>query len=220
LPPAILFVLVLLGLAVPVLLIPLGRALERSTEAMINPQYTSISFKELPAWVAERLARLRDQFMALGFREVSVYTRKSPRLNYTCSLVAPDGTTLAEVSVARIRGIMLVAAPLLGWSMFKREVLAEPHFELQTHFPGGRLFETTPIELSSAHLAGETEFSIVPETMPLQEMVDWHRPRAREFAARCGVAPIRITGEKEGLEVQGALTRRLGERLKRNRERR
>jgi hypothetical protein len=104
--------------------------------------------------------------------------------------------------------------------MFKREVLAEPHFELQTHFPGARLFETTPIELSAAHLAGETEFSIVPEAMPLTEMIDWHHRRTKEFATRCGLAAIRITGEKECLEVQGALTRRLGERLKRNRERR
>jgi hypothetical protein len=105
-------------------LLALARSLHRSAAASANdlatPQFTTMAFGKLPAWVAQRLAGLRDQFIALGFREIANYTRKSRRLNYTCALVAPDGATTVEIWAARSRGVMLwVVTPLLGWSTFK-----------------------------------------------------------------------------------------------------
>lgn len=208
-------------LAAMVGLLALARSLHRSAAAsakdLATPQFTTMAFGELPDWVAQRLAGLRDQFIALGFREIATYTRKSRRLNYTCTLVAPDEATTLGIWIGRSRGLMLwVVGPLLGWSAFKQELLASPRFGLTTHFPGARLFETTPVGvLARAHVDGQMEFSVVPETMAFTEMIERHREGMQAFAAKCGAQPIRIAGVKDLLECERDLSIRLAENVKR-----
>ena len=218
-PPLRWTVLALLATLVGLLALArsLGRAAAASANDMATPQFTTMAFGELPAWVARRLAGLRDKFIALGFREITNYTRTSRRLNYTCVLVAPDGATTVEIWAARSRGVMLwVVTPLLGWSTFKQELLVSPRFGLVTHFPGARLFETTPVGvLARAHVDGQMEFSVVPETMPFTEMIERHREGMQAFAAKSGAQPIRIAAVKDLLECERDLSMRVAENVKR-----
>ena len=69
----------------------LGRSVAAGVAGMANPRFATMPFSDLPAWVRQRLAGLRDQLVALGFSELTTYTRNSPRVNYTCVLVSPDG---------------------------------------------------------------------------------------------------------------------------------
>jgi len=195
----------------------LGRGVDASVAGMANPRFTTMEFGELPGWVRARLAGLRDQFIALGFSELTNYTRQSPRVNYSCVLVAPDGVTLATAWVARSRGLVLwMAAPVLGWSAFKNELLASPRFGFTTHFPDARQIETSPVEiLAKSHVAGELEFVIVPPTMPLAEVKQRHVAAAQAFAARCGAVPLTITNVEQFLDCERALTVRLANKLRR-----
>jgi len=210
-----------IGMAVVVGLLALAGALGRGVtagiEEMANPRFTTMAFAELPAWVRRKLSGWRDQFIALGFTELTSYTRRSPRENYTCVFVSPDGLTLANAWVARSKGLLLwVVGPMLGWSAFRNELLALARVGLTTHFPGARMIETSPVELlAKGHVAGELEFVIVPPTMPLAEINERHAVAAQDFAARCGAAPLRIASVQDFLDSERALVVRMADRLRR-----
>jgi len=195
----------------------LGRAAKGGVDELANPRFTTMDFAELPDWVRRRLTGLRDQFIALGFTELTCYRRHSPRLNYTCLFVSPDGLTLASAWIARARGLMLwLVVPAFGWSAFKNELLALPRFGLTTHFPDARMIETTPTELpAKSHVAGELEFVIVPPTMPLAAIRERHEAAAQEFARRCGAGPVSITTVEQFLASERAMIIRMAERLRR-----
>jgi hypothetical protein len=109
-----------------------------------------------------------------------------------------------------------VVSPLLGWSTFKKELLASPRYGLTTHFPGARMFETSPVELlAKGHVSGELEFVIVPETMPLAEVKERHEAGARAFAAQRDLEPVRITSVEALLDCQRALVARIAAKLRR-----
>jgi hypothetical protein len=194
----------------------MGRAAVADMHEMFNPRFTTMEFAELPHWVRERLAGLRDQFAALGFKELTNYTHHSSRMNYTCVFVSPDGLTQATAWVAGSRGLAIwVGAPFIGWAAFKNELLALPRFGLMTRFPDGRLFETSPVQLlATGHVAGETEIVIVPPGLPMGEVKERHDAAARAVAALWGTAPIAITSVEQFLDCERALSARLGNRLR------
>ena len=194
----------------------LGRAAKAGIDDLANPRFTTMDFAELPDWVRRRLAGLRDQFIALGFTELTCFRRHSPRLNYTCVLVSPDGLTLANVWVARTKGLMWMAVFAVGLSAFKNDLLALPRFGMTTHFPDVRMVETSPVELlAKSHVAGELEFVIVPPTMPLAAIRERHEAAAQEFARRCGAGPVSITTVEQFLASERAMIIRMAERLRR-----
>ncbi len=195
----------------------LGRGAKAAVEEMANPRYTTMPFAELPGWVRRRLSGWRDQFIALGFSELTNYTRRSQRVNYTCVFVSPDGLTLANAWVARSKGLMLwLIAPQFGWAAFKNELLALPRVGLTTLYPGARMIETSPVELlAKSHVAGELEFVIVPPTMPLVEVKERHAVAVRDFATRCVASPLRITSVEQFLDSERAMEARMAEKLRR-----
>ena len=78
------------------------------------------------------------------------------------------------------------------------------------------MIETSPVELlAKGHVAGETEFVIVPSTMPLTEVKERHVVAARDFAARCGADPLAITSVAQFLESERALIVRTADKLRR-----
>jgi hypothetical protein len=210
-----------IGLGVVVGLFALAGALGRASAAgiseMANPRFTTMEFAELPAWVRGRLAGLRDQFAAAGLKELTNYTRSSPRLNYSCVFASPDGLTQAVAWVARSRGITLwAAAPFVGWSAFKNDLLALPRFGLMTYFPDARLIETTPVELlAKSHVAGVMEFVIVPPGLSIGEVQERHGAAAQAFAARHGTTPLSITSAQQYLDCERAMSIRIAEKLRR-----
>ena len=174
-------------------------------------------FAELPGWVRPKLSGLRDQFIKLGFSELTNYTRQSPSVNYTCVFVSPDGLTLANAWVTRVKGLMFwVGGPMMGWAAFRNELFASPRVGLTTHFPDARLIETSPVALlAKSHVAGELEFVIVPPTMPLAELKERHAVAAQDFAARCSVTPVPITTVQQFLDSERAMVMRMCDRLRR-----
>src|SRR5262245_24628646 len=210
-----------IGLAVVVGLLALAGALGRQSAAAVtemeNARFTTMDFAELPGWVRRKLGGLRDQFIALGFSELTSYTRHSPRLNYTCVFVSPDGLTLAEAWVARSKGLMLwFVTPLFGWKAFTNELLASARFGFTTRFPDGRMIETSPVELlAKSHVAGELEFVIVPPTMPVAEVKERHAIAAQSFADRCAARPLAINDVEQFLDCERALGIRLAKPLRR-----
>jgi len=211
-----------IGLAVVGGLLALARALNRSGAAAVielaNSRFTTMPFGELPGWARQRLAGLREQFLALGFVELTNYTRHSPRTNYTCVLIAPDGTTSANVWVARNREFALwLVLPMLGWSAFKNELLAAPRYGLMTHFPDGRVLETSPVEiLAKSQVAGEMEFVIVPHSMPLAEVTARHEAAVQAFATEKALAPVSITSAEGFLTCERELAARMAAKLRRD----
>jgi hypothetical protein len=194
----------------------IGRRATAAADDLANPKFTTMAFAQLPPSIAGRLAGLRDQFIALGFREVATHTRQSSRMNYTCVLVAPDGITTAHVWTARASGLMLWLTPIMGWSAFKRELFASPRFGLMTHFPGARFIETSSIELlAKSHVEGEMEFRIMPETVPLAEMIEGHVAGAQAFATKHDTQPIPITDTDSVIACERATAVRVGEKLNR-----
>jgi hypothetical protein len=195
----------------------LGRSAKAGISELANPRFTTMAFAELPAWVRERLAGVRDQFAALGFNDLTTYTQHTSRLNYNCVFVSPDGLTQATTWVARKKGLTLwAAAPFMGWSAFKNELLALPRFGFTARFPDGRLLETSPVEiLAKGHVAGETEFVLVPPGLPMGEVKERHEAAVRAFAARRGVEPVRITTVDAFLDCERALSVRIAERVRR-----
>jgi hypothetical protein len=194
----------------------IGRSFAAGIAAMANPQLTTMEFGELPDWVGQKLAGLREEFLALGFRELTTYTRNSPRLNYTCALLAPDCVSVASIWVARSHGVTLwVVTPLRDWSAFKNDLDALPRYGLMTRFPDGRFVETTHVEiLARGHVVGKSEFLIVPRTMALAEVRALHATAVQDFAAREAVEPIQITDAKQFLDLTRAMILRLANKFR------
>jgi len=189
----------------------------KGVEYLANPRFRTMAFAELPRWVGLRLANLRDQFLALGFRELVNYTWESDHLNYTCVLVSPDGSTHAAVWVSRHYGLMRWMSVFAGWPALKRELLVAPRYGLITDLPELRRFETSPVEiLAKSQVDGEMEFLIVPAATPLAEVMDRHRAAAGAFAARYGAAPILITTAEQLFDCERALTMRMAQKMRRD----
>jgi hypothetical protein len=187
----------------------------RAAEMMENPQFRVFEFTQLPPWVQGRLAGLRERFLALGFRELVTYTRLSQRTNYTVVLRSDDGETLVSVWVARYHGLMRWLVILNGWATFRRELAAEARYCLSTEFSATRRFGTSPVEiLAKAEVGGEMEFLIVPEEASLAEVVQRHSARARDFAARIGAEPLRVTTEGQFFEVERGIAARMARKLR------
>jgi hypothetical protein len=193
------------------------RRMEQGVADFENPRFTTMTFAELPPWVSAKLAHLRSELIGLGFRELVSYTRASERLNYTCVLVADDGEVVAHVWVARSKGLLfLLTAATLGRAALVRELRVAPRYGLITSFSDARRVETSPVEiLARSHVAGQQEYATVPETMPLAEALAKHRALARDFAAKQGAAPVRVTTEQQFFDTERALMIRLAEKLRR-----
>ena len=78
------------------------------------------------------------------------------------------------------------------------------------------MIDTSPVELlARSHVAGETEFVIVPATMPLAEVKERHAVAAQDFAARCEADPLPIISVEQYFDCQRALNARVANKLRR-----
>jgi len=195
----------------------LGAGAAKGVEYLANPRFRTMGFAELPRWVGLRLTNLRDQFLALGFRELVNYTWESDHLNYTCVLVSPVGSSCAAVWVSRHYGLSRWMSVFLGWPALKRELLVAPRYGLITDLPGARRFETSPVEiLAKSQVDGEVEFLTVPASMTLAQVIERHAAAARAFAARCGAKPILITTAEQLFDCERALSARIAKKIQRD----
>jgi len=184
-----------------------SRARERALSVAKNlesPQFRVIAGASLPAWVAGRIAPLRAQFIALGFSEFLIYTRLSRGLNYTCVLLSVDGRIVVHVWVARSSDLIKRCLSVVhGWTTFKRELLTSARYALVTYFPRACRYETSPVQiLAQASVAGESEYVIISEEMPLNDAIQSHQAGANAFAGHLNSAPISVKNEEQFLDIE------------------
>jgi hypothetical protein len=200
--------------AVVVLLYYVGKAATEAARAsgreMAAPHFDVVPFADLPRHVATKLQPLRDGFLSLGARELVTYSRRSPRSNYTTALVLRDGDVIVNIWWARSRGAARWLTLLAGWRAFRRELFAEARYSIVTQFPELRRFQTSPVEImANVAAAGQLEFLIVPESMPLDEALRRHEEAARGFATRASLPPLAVTTVAQFFEIQSGQIQKL-----------
>lgn len=194
-------------IAVVAVLYYLGKAVTEQQRAASRehaaPHFDVIPFTDLPRHVARKLQPLRDQFLSLGARELLTYSRRSPRSNYTTVLTLRDGDVVVNIWWARSKGAARWLTVLAGWRAFRRELFTEARYSIVTQFAELRRFQTSPVEvMASLAAAGQLEFLIVSESMPVEEALQRHEDGARGFATRVSLPPLAVTTAAQFLEIQ------------------
>jgi hypothetical protein len=192
----------------------LAPRLRRSMDDLASPRFHTFSWEQLPGWVRAKLGPLRAAFVDLGFRELVNYQRESERINYTSVLVSDDGSLTVHIWVAHFRGLRRWLTLLHSWRFFLRDMLALPRFALVTYYEGGRSFHSSPVELKTNHVPGETEFVTLPPDIRPSDALRLHDPGAREFGRRVATAPVALKTAAQFLENEREFCIRVAERIR------
>lgn len=185
-----------------------------------NPGFRTMPFEALPPRMIKKFARMREELLAMGFRELTTYeVAPSRRTTYCVLLRSGTGDVVVELWAARLRGLGLIGPALSGYRAFKREILMSPRYAFITYFPETRRVETTPVELlKQAEVLGDEEYVIVSESTSFGDALGLHSEGVRKFIAKTGQNPLLIRTEEDALREQRAQSVKVAMKLRKQME--